>query len=287
MPDRKPVVLIVEHDPDVRELEKIVVIDAGYDVTFSPAPSDPVAFARESQPDVIVVGIRPIQTSDWRILDGLQADPTTRKIPVVVVSTSEPTAAAAQAAPIARQTVVAPFDIVALEAAVSHALKNPPPAAVLPPTQRPPSHAVAVATEAMSRQARQIVLTTIHALLQHEPYRSRFPELSKGLVDDLGVLLDAIINGLQRGISPRDVFAVPEIQQSISDHVQLRQRQGLGPAAAIREYQALQTAIDRFVSELAAQNPDFSDRDALDIIQQIPPYLGELFQIVVSQFWPG
>src|SRR6185437_13872015 len=103
----------------------------------------------------------PQQPRGWQVLDQLQANPQTRTIPVVIVSTSETVAARAQAAPVVGSignTVVAPYDISTLEEAVASALQNPPPAATLPQTNFQPSKAEEVAGNALNANGRQIAV---------------------------------------------------------------------------------------------------------------------------------
>src|SRR5579883_3140231 len=155
---RKSCILLVEPNPDLHELEEQVLTDAGYQVEPTPAGADPVMVAEQTHPDLIVMGLPYKHPEEWQVIDRLQAAPETRKIPLVVITTSEREAAAAQAAPTARYTVVAPYDISALETAAREALQSPPPAAVLPPAKSPVSPAVSFATDTLSQQARHLVL---------------------------------------------------------------------------------------------------------------------------------
>ncbi len=280
---RKSCILLVEPNPDLHELEEQVLTDAGYQVEPTPAGADPVMVAEQTHPDLIVMGLPYKHPEEWQVIDRLQAAPETRKIPLVVITTSEREAAAAQAAPTARYTVVAPYDISALETAAREALQSPPPAAVLPPAKSPVSPAVSFATDTLSQQARHLVLEAIRQLQQREPYKTRFPELSKGLVDDLGIMMGAIIDGLRRYLPPEEVFAVPVIRQAIERHVKLRVSQGLQPAAVVQEYQALQRTSDQAIVGLINQR-DFTAIDALVLIQRIRPYVDELIRQVLVEF---
>lgn len=279
--------LVIEPEPDLRDLEELVLTDAGYRVETLPEQADPVDFAARTRPDAIVLGIfHPEVTKNWQTLDKLQADPHTMTIPVVVISTSERAAARAQASPITgseSSTVIAPYDIVALDDAVAHALKNPPPAAALPKTHHPTPKAITLATNAISAHARHIVLETIRRLQGIEPYKSRFAELTKGLVDDLGTMMGAIVEGLRRGLPPEKVFAAPTIRRSIDEHVALRESQGLGPSTTIRETQMLREDIDHFLQGQIGQH-GFTARDAFDASVELQPYLNELVRVIVEEF---
>lgn len=285
MSTSQPRVLLIEPNPDLDDLERTILDNAGYRVEASPPTTEPVSYAERTAPDLIVLGIRPHQDQDWQILDRLQANPRTRTIPVVVISTSERAAGAAKAAPAAQETVVAPYDIVTVEDAVARALKRPP-AAGLPVTAQPVPTVVAFAADALSRNARRIVLQAIRQLQQVEPYQSRFRELTPGLVDDLAVMFGAIVEGFRRNLPPEEVFATSEIRQAIEMHVRLRESQGIGLAAAIREDHAIQVEIDRFIVSLIGP-AGFTARDALEMGQRLRPYTDELVRIIATEFRAG
>lgn len=280
-------VLVIEENSDLRELEQIILSDDGYSVEAPPDQANPAEFAVRSHPDVIVLGIAfPQQPRSWQVLDQLQANPQTRTIPVVIVSTSETATAQAQAAPVVGSignTVVAPYDISTLEEAVASALQNPPPAATLPQTTYQPSKAEEVAGNALNANGRQIAVRTIEGLRGIEPYASRFVELTKGLVDDVGMMLGTIADGLLRGIPPRTAFHVPVIRQSIDRHVKLRETQGLGLGANIEEYRALQDEIDRYLQGLVGQQ-GFTSQDAHDVSAKVHRYIAELVRIIGEDY---
>lgn len=79
MARHSPVVLLVEWDPDIRELDDLILTEAGYRVTTAPPGVDPVEFAAQASPDAIVVRIRPTERESWRILDSLQVSPRTAR----------------------------------------------------------------------------------------------------------------------------------------------------------------------------------------------------------------
>lgn len=280
-------VLVIEPNADLRELEETILTYDGYRVETPSPNADPADIAAWSRPDVIVLGIpHPGESRSWHLLDQLQANPQTRIIPVVVISTSEPAVARAQTAPVvgsSGNTVVAPYDIVDLEKAVANALKNPPPAAVLPPSNRQPSRAEAIAGNALDAHGRQVAVQTIERLRNVEPYASRFAELTKDLVDDIGMMVGAIADGLLRGLPPRPVFDVRTIRQAIHRHVLLRKSQGLGTAAAVREDLVLRDEIDHFVQGLVGQD-GFTAQDARDVSEKVHAYIAELARIIGEDF---
>lgn len=276
-------ILLLESDPDIRELNQVLLEEAGYLVDTCPARADPVEYAEQTGPKAIVLGIRPGTNQDWDILDRLQANPRTQAIPVVVVSTLEHLAAEAKAAPAASSVVVAPFDIQAFDVAIADALKSPPASSVLPPGTNPVSPAVAFAADELARSTRKIVVRAIRALQSYEPYRSRFVALTPDLVDDLGPLLAAITQGMKRGLPPAEMFAAPTIAESLDHHVQLRQRQGIDAASTIREYESLAAQVADFLASLIGRD-NFTARDAFDVVVEIQGYIAELVRQVIRRF---
>lgn len=279
----QPLVLLIELNPEIRELEELVLTGSGYRLEIPPPNVDLGAFAAQSHPDVIVIGISPLESDKWHVVDQLQANTVTNAIPVVVISTAEQTAAASQASPNVRVSVVAPYDIAALEAAVAAALGNPPPAAVLPEATTPVPRMYVAAADALTQNARRIILGTIQGLQQIEPYKSRFPELSKGLIDDLGTMLGAITAGLSRNLTPRQVFSPTEVRRSIQEHVRLRRSQGMGPDAAIYDDQLLRDEVDQFLESIIGSH-NFTALDALRVSRKVTSYIEELARIIVADF---
>jgi CheY-like chemotaxis protein len=275
--------LVLERSSDLRGLEHVVIEGLGFDVVASDDIGKAVDLARQSQPVVIVLGVPYDDPGVVDAVDRLHNEPQTREIPVVVVSTSEQRAATAQASPNVRYALVAPYDVEALESAVETALHNPPVPAALPKVRRSVPPKVRQAAEELNRHARAIVLDALREIRQNEPYRSRFPELSVGLVDDLGTIFGAIVHGLEIGLTRAEAFSPPVIRHSVESHAQLRKRQGLGATAAILEVHILERQIDRFLGTLIGTS-GFTAADAFAISQEARDYLAELVRILVFEY---
>lgn len=281
-----PCILLIETESDLAELNETILTEDGYRVEKASPDADPVEVAKKTCPSAIVVGI-PYQTSNmWHIVDQLNADQRTRQIPLVVISAVEHTAAKAGATPNVRRTMVMPYDIWGLEKAVASALGHPPAAAVLPKPEKPVPPAQIIAADALSRDARDIVLDALRQIRQLPAYRARFSEICSELVDHLGMMLGAIIGGIGRNLSPHDVFSVPEIQRAIRRHVELRQTQQLGPANAIHEDQILRGTVDQFLHNLVGHEK-FTAKDALAVSSIVNSYADELARIIVREFEHG
>ncbi|CAG4992550.1 Transcriptional regulatory protein WalR [Dyadobacter sp. CECT 9275] len=80
-------ILIVEDEPDIIELLKIVFRDTGYNLTFSRTELE-IEYIRELNPDLIVmdVTIRGSLRSGSQICRELKADQQIRNVPVILCS---------------------------------------------------------------------------------------------------------------------------------------------------------------------------------------------------------
>src|SRR5690242_11320169 len=146
-------VLLIEPNEVLQELNEQILELFGYRVQTAPPNADLVAYVEQTCPEVVVLGVRPNEPDDLNLLDLLQANPRTRQIPVVVITTNPEIGASAKAIPVARDLVVAPYDIDALADAVNTALRNPPPPAALPPAKKTPDAAIMFATTELAAHA--------------------------------------------------------------------------------------------------------------------------------------
>ncbi|HEX5418032.1 MAG TPA: hypothetical protein VFZ25_20435 [Chloroflexota bacterium] len=275
--------LLVEAAADLRELNELILRDSGYHVEAVAPDTDLVAFAQKTQPDVIVLHIRPNNPADWEIIDHLDADPQTEAIPVVVLSTSERVVTEAHAVPVVREAVVMPYDIDALRDAVAKALGNPPPAAVLPSPYQAPPPTLAFAGTLLSEHSREIVLRTIRRLQQLEPFKSRFAELSPALVGNLPVILGTVVTSIQRSLEPRQVTAPLAIRKAIKAHVELRIHQGVSVDAVIEEYQELYDQILGLLREQIGL-VHFTALDAFDVARMVGDFIAQIVRVTVKDF---
>jgi CheY-like chemotaxis protein len=277
-----PTILLADQSPQLLALNELILADAGFDTVAVPPGKDPVEEAAHLHPAVAVVRVAPFTPNAWDVIDRLQAGPETSAIPLVVLSTAEDLALEARAAPNVRGTVVAPFDISALQDAVRTALGQPPPAAVLPPPSLQPSPAVLNASRLLMQGSRTIVLWTMRRLQQTGPYRGRFGELTPGLIDDVPEILGAIVTGLQRNLSPETLLATPEIRQTSHNHVALRLSQGLGLPAMSEEYLTMTAEMLRFLRD-SPRETGFAVADAFDVAEKITGYVSAWLCLAIQQ----
>jgi DNA-binding response OmpR family regulator len=164
--------LLIEHDPDLQEIEALILRDAGFRVKSLYVQENPIHVAQQTTPAVIVIHVDWHDPPGHAVIDQLQTETATRRIPVTIAM-AEITAAQSQAAPNVTRAVVAPYDIAALEATAIASLGTPPAAAVLPALGQPIRRSVAFAARALSRDARHIVPDTVQQPRQAEPYTHR------------------------------------------------------------------------------------------------------------------
>lgn len=276
-------VLLVETIEDWREIQQEILTDLGFQVIVLPRQENPVDFAARIVPHVIVIHLGPDQPYNSDDVDRFQANPITRNIPIVAVTVSKSTVVQALAGANVGEAILAPFDIIALEAAVLSAVRHPPLAASLPWSPAPPVEAVAFASGELVNHIREIVLRAVERLRSIEPYRSREAGLSVGLVDRLGTMMGAIATGLQRGLDPGEVFAVPEVQYILDEHVRIRLSQGLGLAQMIRENHVLSDQVSEYVQGLIGQ-AGFRAEDAATVDRRLRTIMFELIRVLTGKF---
>ena len=82
----KPLVLVVDDDPDLRALAGIQLGDGGFDVIQAANGRECLALASTHTPDVILLDIMMPGMNGGEVLTALSGDPVTKDIPVVFVS---------------------------------------------------------------------------------------------------------------------------------------------------------------------------------------------------------
>lgn len=82
----KPLVLVVDDDPDLRALARIQLDDSGFDVIQAANGQECLALASTHSPDVILLDIMMPGMNGSEVLTALAGDPVTKDIPVVFVS---------------------------------------------------------------------------------------------------------------------------------------------------------------------------------------------------------
>lgn len=87
--DGAPLVIVIEDEPDARELAARALTRAGFAVQGVGGGEAGLALARAKAPALVLLDIFLPDRSGWRVLQSLKHDPKTKDIPVVVLSVSE------------------------------------------------------------------------------------------------------------------------------------------------------------------------------------------------------
>ena len=95
-------ILVVEDDPDLRELLADILLDAGYDVVEAADGSSALEMSCDAHPDVVILDWMLPDLDGLQVLEKLKGDPETRSIPVIIATArdrelGEPTARSAGA----------------------------------------------------------------------------------------------------------------------------------------------------------------------------------------------
>lgn len=108
------VVLLIEDDPDIRELLAERVRRLGLEVVTATTGAAGIKMACDLKPDLLVVDIGLPDIDGWEVINRLADDDLTRDIPVVVASIRDPVAGTREV----RAHLVKPIRRGALEEAV-------------------------------------------------------------------------------------------------------------------------------------------------------------------------
>ncbi len=84
--DSRPLVLVVEDDPDASALLSETIAGAGYRVRVAPTGSVGLFLARELAPAIITLDVMMPGMDGWRVLQSLKSERRTAEIPVIVCS---------------------------------------------------------------------------------------------------------------------------------------------------------------------------------------------------------
>ncbi|MGD9982241.1 MAG: hybrid sensor histidine kinase/response regulator [Hyphomonadaceae bacterium] len=122
-----PLVIVIEDEPDARELAARALTRAGFAVQGVGGGEAGLALARAKAPALVLLDIFLPDRSGWRVLQSLKQDPKTQDIPVVVLSVNEDRAHAMALG--AAEHVVKPADRDMLAATVMRYARRRPAAA--------------------------------------------------------------------------------------------------------------------------------------------------------------
>jgi signal transduction histidine kinase len=129
-----PLVIVIEDEPDARELAARALTRAGFAVQGVGGGEAGLALARAKAPALVLLDIFLPDRSGWRVLQSLKHDPKTQDIPVVVLSVNEDRAHAMALG--AAEHIVKPADRDMLAATVMRLARHRPASAPAAPGAR-------------------------------------------------------------------------------------------------------------------------------------------------------
>jgi signal transduction histidine kinase/CheY-like chemotaxis protein len=133
-----PLVIVIEDEPDARDLAARALTRAGFSVLGVGGGEAGLALARAKKPALVLLDIFLPDRSGWRVLQSLKHDPKTSAIPVVVLSVNEDRAHALSLG--AAEHIIKPADRDLLAATVMRFARARPETAA-------PAHAPAPVTQ--------------------------------------------------------------------------------------------------------------------------------------------
>ncbi len=81
-----PLILVIDDDPDMRELTTRLLGKEGYRVGCAATGREGLAMARDLQPAVITLDVMMPELDGWSVLTALKEDPATAAIPVIMLT---------------------------------------------------------------------------------------------------------------------------------------------------------------------------------------------------------
>ena len=116
-------ILVVDDDPDIRDVIAETLADEGFSVVTSGDGQAAVDIALESPPSLIVLDLMMPKMSGWQVIEALQASPRGAKIPIVLVSASRDLERTARQSQVAA-CLAKPFDLDSLVRVVEQHVGN-------------------------------------------------------------------------------------------------------------------------------------------------------------------
>jgi len=86
MANHKPLVLVIDDDPDVRELMRRSLDKDGFRVALAPDGRGGIDLAKQLKPAIITLDVMMPGMDGWAVLITLKADPATADIPVIMMT---------------------------------------------------------------------------------------------------------------------------------------------------------------------------------------------------------
>jgi CheY-like chemotaxis protein len=103
-------VLVVDDEPDIVYMVKVILRSAGFDVDAASGVEAAITHLKSNDPDLVLLDLRLGDGDGWQVLSDLAADGRTERIPVVILSAhANPTSAERAIREGARGYITKPF----------------------------------------------------------------------------------------------------------------------------------------------------------------------------------
>jgi len=116
---RRRKIVVVEDDPEIRDLEMFLLASEGFDVVPVANGLDAYEVIKREDADLVVLDLMLPGKDGNAVLDELEADPETANVPVIVVSAFTEKLGQAQQI---RRVIPKPFDVMELLDGISQEL---------------------------------------------------------------------------------------------------------------------------------------------------------------------
>ena len=79
-------ILCIEDEPEMIDLIRLILGRKGFDVHGAPGGVEGIKMVREMKPDLVLLDLMMPDMDGWEVYQQMKAEPTTREIPVIVVT---------------------------------------------------------------------------------------------------------------------------------------------------------------------------------------------------------
>jgi len=79
-------ILCIEDEPEMIDLIRLILGRKGFDVHGAPGGVEGIKMVREMRPDLVLLDLMMPDMDGWEVYQQMKAEPTTREIPVIVVT---------------------------------------------------------------------------------------------------------------------------------------------------------------------------------------------------------
>jgi DNA-binding NarL/FixJ family response regulator len=243
--ETKKRVVVIEHNPDLRAIYEIVLVELGYEAILVEAKGQEdlvLDLIKHYKPDVILMDIWGTDSEDLVVLDLLRADLSTAKIPVVAMSTDPAAIEQAVASFNVRQVLLKPVDLDDLDKKITACLADVPLISLTEPTEAVSGQVFHDVAKSLAARSRALIFLWGQKTALRQPYAGRSFSLDD-LTNPVARILEVLVIALQTSEYGRISKLHPEIEHKIANHARLRRDQGIPLYEIVREYQHLRSGI--------------------------------------------